>query len=951
MCTNRLTFIPLWALALLLAGCTADEIFETEDSLPQGGSTSSSTLTDPGLAWSESAFEASIGTANLFPTLLNNYGLEITYSSSDTKVATIDEEGVITLVSAGTTAIMATSAATSTYSAGSASYALTVVKGADGIAWSATSCTVNIDDASHDFPTLLNPGGQTVSYASSNESVAVIDADGDITLVAQGSTTITASAQANDAYEASSVSYDLTVEGDLAAAGLGWSESNCTATLASEANTFPTLSNPNGREVSYSSTDPSVAAISADGSITLVSAGTTSIIATSEADDYFASGSASYTLKVVKNTVALSWSAGTFTVVLEEGAGNYPTLTIDPSDADISVSFSSSNPSVATIDATGAVTPLKAGTSTIAATFEGNTCYKAASASYTLTVKSTADDGAVTTTFPASGGGSAEDEISGTVFTRLVTVEYSASGASVSGYSAVSNVMNVSVSGNQVTITYTGDEPVVYKLSGTASNGFFKLYSSKKQALWLSGLHLTNPSGAALNNQSGKRTFVYVEGSNTLSDASSAAYATTGDEDMKAVFFSEGQLVFSGSGSLQVSAGNAAGKSAVVSDDYVRVLGSPSLTLTSGSGAGHGIKANDYVEISGGTLSISTAAAMKKGIKADDYVLVDGGLATIKVTGGVAYDSEDGEYTGTAGIKADHYFAMTAGTLTITNSGSGGKGISAGSYDFYKANGNSLSDSYISGGNLSVTTTGSESNDVSSKGIKIGFKEKVSSSYKYGGNLLVKGGSIVVSCSRSESVEVKGRLTVSGGEMYVTSSGDDAINSQGEMNITGGYIYAMSSANDAIDTNCDCKISGGYVFAVTTKGAPEVALDANTEGGYKLYINSGATVVAYGGLESGYSASQSVYSMSCSAGNWNALHNGSSFIAAFKAPSGVSSVAVSAPSLSQGYTGVSIGNTTFCNGIWATSGISGGSSVSLGTYSGGGGPGGGPGGGGPGGRR
>ena len=126
-----------------------------------------------------------------------------------------------------------------------------------------------------------------------------------------------------------------------------------------------------------------------------------------------------------------------------------------------------------------------------------------------------------------------------------------------------------------------------------------------------------------------------------------------------------------------------------------------------------------------------------------------------------------------------------------------------------------------------------------------------------------------------------------------------------------------------------------------------MALDANTEGGYRLYINSGATVVAYGGLENGYSASQSVYSMNCTAGAWNGLWNGSSFIAAFKAPSGVSTVAVSAPSLSQGYTGVSV-EESLCNGIWAADGISGGSAVSLSTYSGNqGGPGGGnPGGGG-----
>jgi len=171
------------------------------------------------------------------------------------------------------------------------------------------------------------------------------------------------------------------------------------------------------------------------------------------------------------------------------------------------------------------------------------------------------------------------------------------------------------------------------------------------------------------------------------------------------------------------------------------------------------------------------------------------------------------------------------------------------------------------------------------------------------------------------------------------------------MNISGGYVYGHSTANDAIDTNCDMKISGGYVFAVTTKGSPEVALDANTESGYKLYIYSGATVVAYGGLESGYSASQTVYSMSGTANAWNALYNGSSFIAAFKAPSGASSFAVSAPSLSSGYKGVSVGSSNYCNGVWATSGISGGSSVSLSSYSGGGNQGGGGHGGGPGGGR
>lgn len=1116
------------AVSLLLAGCSADEILVTDDAFDSGSGSSS--LVSPGLAWSETACTAYLGSdSNSYPTLTNEYGLSVTYTSSNQDAATISSSGVITLVAEGTATITAsydedgtyeessasytltvvksssglawsaeeasivigdtytlptlvnpnglevtysssdetvaafesgsvyvltvisngsvtitaTSVETDEYEAGSVSYTLNIAKNTDGISWSESSATVTVGASNNSFPTLNNPGGQAISYSSSNKSVATIASDGTITLVAAGETTITATSEAKETddvtYEAISVSYALTVQAEgsnLTSPGFSWPASSYTATMGTTF-TSPTLSNPNGLSVSYASTNTDVATIASNGTVTILAAGSTTIMATSEATDTYYAGSASYdltvnladagiawsnsgaqvsitfgsydegdfptltnsngleitfsssdesvatvsstgiptplaagttyikayyagsetysettvtyTLKISKGTPELTWSASSFAASLEDGSWDFPTCSSTPDG--LTLSYSSSKSSVATVNtSTGVPTPVATGSTVITATSAATDQYKSTSASYTLTVTSSADDGAVTTNFESSGS-SDDDDISQTTFTRLVTVTYSGTNASVSGYSAVADVMDVSVSGAGVTITYTGSENVVYKLAGTASNGFFKLYSSKKQALWLSGVSITNGSGAAINNQSGKRTFVYVDGTNTLADGSSAGYSTTGDEDMKGVFFSEGQLIFSGPSSgtnkLTVTANNSQSKSGIVSDDYIRMLANATVSVISGSGSGHGMKANEYVQISDGTLSITTKAAMKKGITSDDYVLVEGGNTTVTVSGGVAYDSEDSEYTGTAGIKADNYFAMTGGTVTITNSGSGGKGIRAGSYDFYAANSNSLSDSYISGGKLTITTTGSESNDVSAKAIKIGFKEKVSNSYKYAGNLLVKGGTTVVNCSKCEAVEVKGKLTISAGEFYVSSTGDDAINSQGELNITGGYVYGYSSQNDAIDTNCDFKISGGYVFAVTTKGSPEVALDANTEGGYKLYI-TGGTVVAYGGLESGYSSSNTVYTLSGTANAWNALYNGSSFIAAFKAPSGLSSFAVCAPSLKSGYKGVSVSGTTYCNGIWATSGISGGTSVTLSSYSGGN-QGGGPGGGGPGG--
>lgn len=642
---------------------------------------------------------------------------------------------------------------------------------------------------------------------------------------------------------------------------------------------------------------------------------------------------------------ALAWSADSFEASIG-GQNSFPTLT---NTFNVNVSYESSRPEVATVNANGVVTLLSGGSTLITASSAADETYSASSDSYLLTViggaSGEADDDSLV--FASTGDPSSEDDISNTNFKGRITVTFSETGdAAVTG----DTYGYVTVDGNKVTVNNTGGQVLIYELKGATANGYFKVYGAKKQAIVLNGVSITNPDGAALNNQNKKRTFVVVKGINTLSDGASASYTKEGDEDQKAVLFSEAQLIFSGSGLLTVNALNAQEESGIASDDYIRILENPTIKINAGSSAGHGLKGKDYVQLSNGSLVVSTSAPMKKGISTDDYVLVEGGTHMVSVSGGVAYDEEDAEYSGSAGVKADNYFAMTGGSLTIKNSGNGGKGINAGSYDFDEEN-HTVADSYISGGTLTISTTGREVNDVSAKGIKIGWVTKNGSGEHAkvtgnAGNLLVSGGKIIVNSSGGEGLEVKGNLTFDGGETHVTSGSDDAINCQGDLTVNNGFVYAFSSENDAMDSNGDTKLNGGYVMAICTKGTPEVAIDANTEDGKKLYINSGATVVAYGGLESGYSASQTVYSMSGTAGAWNALYDGKSFIAAFKAPSGISTFIVSAPSLSSGYKSVSVSGEGKCNGAWATSGISGGTSVTLSNYTGGNG---GPGGGGPGG--
>ena len=83
---------------------------------------------DPALSFSATTATANVGETFTAPTLTNEYGVAVTYSSSNEAVATVDANtGAVTIVAAGTSTITATSEATDNYLAGEASYTLTVV--------------------------------------------------------------------------------------------------------------------------------------------------------------------------------------------------------------------------------------------------------------------------------------------------------------------------------------------------------------------------------------------------------------------------------------------------------------------------------------------------------------------------------------------------------------------------------------------------------------------------------------------------------------------------------------------------------------------------------------------------------------------------------------------------------------------------------------------------------
>lgn len=91
-----------------------------------------------------------------------------------------------------------------------------------GLAYSVTSPIEVEWDNKENFvkPTLANPNSLTVTYSSSDETVATVDAStGDVTFVGNGTTTITASSARTSTYKAGVATYQITVIGAPAEKG------------------------------------------------------------------------------------------------------------------------------------------------------------------------------------------------------------------------------------------------------------------------------------------------------------------------------------------------------------------------------------------------------------------------------------------------------------------------------------------------------------------------------------------------------------------------------------------------------------------------------------------------------------------------------------------------------------------------------------------------------------
>jgi len=142
--------------------------------------------------------------------------------------------------------------------------------------------------------------------------------------------------------------------------------------------------------VTYSSSNTSVATVnSSTGAVTIAGVGTTTITANYAGNSTYAASSASYTLTVSdgRTATSLSFPQSTYEAILGESFTS-PTATLTPAAAG-SVTYSSSDTNVATVDANSGVVSIEGiGTAIITASYAGNSTYKPSSATYTINVAS-----------------------------------------------------------------------------------------------------------------------------------------------------------------------------------------------------------------------------------------------------------------------------------------------------------------------------------------------------------------------------------------------------------------------------------------------------------------------------------------------------------------------------------------------------------------------------------
>lgn len=305
--------------------------------------------------------------ASVLPEKSNN---QISWSSTNSRVATVDSNGLVSAVGMGSATIIARTINDITYNVnvlvGNYSKELRSILVTTNYITLAVSNSKQLAVAF----TPSDASNKNVFWTSSNPSVATVDKYGVVKAISPGSTIIKATSEDGgytDTATIEVVNYDNIIEEK----SIAFDSSSYTVGIGSTKSLIPiiTPSNATFKSVRFESSNPSIATVDENGVVRGLKEGTVSITATTNRNRLKAT-----TTIIVKYINATSVKVNTTNVNLGKNETFTLVATVLPSDAtNKKVSYSVSNSNIATIDANGIITGKNTGTATITITpSEGN---------------------------------------------------------------------------------------------------------------------------------------------------------------------------------------------------------------------------------------------------------------------------------------------------------------------------------------------------------------------------------------------------------------------------------------------------------------------------------------------------------------------------------------------------------------------------------------------------
>ena len=290
---------------------------------------------------------------------INGAGTGVTWSSESPAVATVNSTGLVTAIAIGTATIRATSVADTRVS----TTASITVQAARNVSVTPAIVTLGTGQTQALQATVQIEAGlpSTVTWRTSAATIANVSATGVVSGVAQGIATITAVSVGDTTLRATT-----TVNVVPVVRAVVVTPTTASLFINSTQQLTPTVTADVGaaRTLTWRSSNPTAATVSATGLVTAVAVGTTTVTVLSTAD----------TLRRATSVITVAPRPGTVSIIQRNigiNTGTSTTLTavanVDPGVA-TGVTWSSSASGIATISAQGVVSAVSLGRTLITAT-------------------------------------------------------------------------------------------------------------------------------------------------------------------------------------------------------------------------------------------------------------------------------------------------------------------------------------------------------------------------------------------------------------------------------------------------------------------------------------------------------------------------------------------------------------------------------------------------------